>query len=401
MSVRPFTPDDWQAVNRLHREVWWPERSSAGWSWLDANPARQDISAPSGWVAQNEAGEAIAFVGNLIQRFWIADQRLHGASGFSIIVPRPARGQSRPLIQTAMRQPNVFATYTFNANPSAARLYPRQGLKAWPPRTHMIKLSWVIDPLACLGGRVLREIVQRAPGLADPDRERFMNRRLRHRLPVDEVPPVSALSNVKTLTDVSPGSAYDTFWQTLRQEGRLIADRSPQVLGWRLADPDRTDPPVVVAFWRGGLITGYAMAILAKGNPIEPASLEIIDLVALQDEPHALPALMQALSEQARALGAAKLRLQVVGEDMLRRLGRWAGRARREGGWGHCHAAFRPDAPSVLTWQPTPFDGDYGICQRPTPFVAREETPCTSRRQNRPLPDRPISDRTGSLTGVG
>lgn len=391
MSVRPFTPDDWQAVNRLHREVWWPQRSTFGWAWLDANPARHDISAPSGWVAQNEAGEAIAFVGNLVQRFWLGEQRRHAASGFSIIVPRSARGQSRPLIQAALRQPNIFVAYTFNANPSAARLYPRQGLLPWPSRTHMVKLSWIVDPLACLGGRLLREIVQRAPNLADPDREHFMNRRLRGRFPVEGARPVLISSSITTLTDVAPGSAYEAFWHELRQEGRLIADRSPEILSWRLTDPDRTDPPVVLAFWRGGQITGFALAILAKGNPIEPASLEIIDLIALQDEPHAIPALVEALTEQARKLGAAKLRLQVVSEDMLRRLGHWAGRARREGGWGHCHAAFRADAPSALTWQPTPFDGDYGICQRPTPFVARQEPRSSSRRQlDRQVDPRPV-----------
>lgn len=389
MSVRPFTPDDWQAVNRLHREVWWPERSASGWNWLDANPARQDIGAASGWVDQNEAGETLAFVGNLVQRFWIGDQRIHGASGFSIIVPRHAGGRSGRLIQTAMQQPNVFATYTFNANPLSARLYPRQGLAAWPPRTHMIKLSWVIDPLACLGGRILREVARRVPGLAE--QEHFMNRRLRRRSPLNATQTVSTSSSLTTLTDVSKGSAYETFWLTLRQEGRLIADRSPEVLAWRLADPDRTDRPSMLAFWRNGRITGYAMAILAKGNTIEPASLEIIDLVALQDEPHAIPALVQALTEQARTLGAAKLRLQVVSEDMLRRLGCWAGRARREGGWGHCHAAFRPDAPPVLTWQPTPFDGDYGICQRPTPFVARQERWQSSRRQSRRRPARVLA----------
>ncbi len=378
MSVRPFTPADRDAVNALHREVWWPERSDAGWAWLDANPARHDIDAPAGWVAVDASDRPVAFVGNLVQRFWHGEDRLHGGTGFSIIVPHAARGRSRNLIQAVMRQPDVFATYTFNANPMAARLYPRQGLAAWPPRTHGLKLSWIVDPLECLQGRLLRTLVHRAPRLTDPYREHFMNRRLKRRTPA-AAPIASSPAAVAVLDDLSDGSDYAAFWQALRAEGRLIADRSPEILRWRLNDPDRTDPPILLAFRRNGAITGYAMALLAKGNPIEPAALEIIDLIALQDEPHAIPALMQALMQTAKTLGAAKLRLQAMGEDLLRRLGPWAARAHREGGWGHCHAAFRPDAPSSLTWQPTPFDGDYGVCQRPIP-LAREAQPARVRQ---------------------
>ena len=54
MSVRPIVGSDHEALNRLHRDVGWPERSPAGWRWLEANPARQDIAAPAGWVVADD-----------------------------------------------------------------------------------------------------------------------------------------------------------------------------------------------------------------------------------------------------------------------------------------------------------------------------------------------------------
>lgn len=365
MIVRPFVPTDRPAVNALHASVWWPERSEAGWAWLDANPARLEIDAPAGWVVVDADDRPQAFVGNLVQRFHLEGRAHYGASGFSIIVSRAARGRARALIQSVLKQPNVFAAYTLNANPDAARLYPRQGLKPFPPRTHGLKLSWTVNPVELARGRLLRTLVKRAPALTDPYREHFMNRRLRERDRHAPLPP--SAEGVERLTDLGEGSEYDAFWRRLAGEGRLLADRSPGVLAWRLSDPDLVDAPLLLAFRRGGRIAGYAMAMLAKGNPIEPASLEIIDLAALEDEPDAVPALMQELHRQARDIGAAKLRLQVVSEDMLRRLGSWAGRARHEGGWGHCWATIGPAAPPIHGWQPTPFDGDYGVCQRPTP----------------------------------
>jgi hypothetical protein len=363
MSLRPFKPDDHAAVNALHHDVWWPERSTAGWNWLDANPARLDIEAPSGWVVPGKDGRAAAFMGNLIQRVWKDDRLRHVATGFSVIVPRTVRGQSRALIRAVLDQPNITAGYTLNANPKSAPLYARHGMSAWPARTSALKLSWIVDPIDCLRGRILREAVKRAPRLADPYRERF----LRTDRGLGRVRRPRYPSQVSDLTDLSDGSPYGDFWRALKVEGRAVADRSPEILRWRIADPDQTEPPLLLAYSRDGAVTGYAMAILAKATPIEPVSLEILDLVALQDEPHAIPALMRALVDQARARGAAKVRLQVVNEEMKRRLGVWALGARHEGGWGHGHVRFRDGAEDLATWSPTPFDGDYGFCQRPAP----------------------------------
>jgi len=80
MPLRPLNASDLEAVNRLHRSVWWPERSIEGWRWLMANPAGAEIDAPYGWVIDHGAG-AEAVVGNFIQRFWRNGRALHGATG--------------------------------------------------------------------------------------------------------------------------------------------------------------------------------------------------------------------------------------------------------------------------------------------------------------------------------
>lgn len=365
-SVRPIDANDLGAVNVLHRSVGWPSRSEAGWAWLTSNPARLETNAPAGWLLESEDGEPCGFTGNFVQRFHHGDRTIHGATGFSIIVTPRARGQSRKLLTTFTRQRDLFALYTFNANPTSSPLYSRYGLVAWPPQTHDVKLSWRVDALACAGGRFWREIDRRVPRLTQARNERLLNPRL-HDPEALHLP-----AGVAVLTDLADRSRYADFWEALKAEGRLIADRSPAMLRWRLADPDLTLRPLVLAFNRGKAITGYAMAVMSKGNPIEPPMLEILDLAAREDEPRAIPALMQALLANAHSLGAAKLRIQTVSPDLLRRLGPLADTARREGGWGHCHVKFDPETPGVDTWSPTPFDGDYGICLRPVPVAMPE-----------------------------
>ena len=362
MTIRRFQPSDVPGVNRLHCNVWWPERSSAGWRWLDDNPARRAIDAPAGWVAEDADGGPAAFLGNFIQRFWRGERPLYGATGFSVIVPPEQKGRSRDLIGAFVAQPGCFARYTLNANARSSPLYQRFGMLAWPPRTHALKLSWIINPAACLYGRGLRRLVALEPRAARWLGEQLMPRRQGRPLDTTGWP-----DGIAALDDLSDASPYARFWTALRDQGRLLADRSPAMLRWRLSDPDLTMRPLHLVRRQDGEITGHALALVGKGSSIEPPTLEIIDLEALDRDRAALAALVGALLRLAPTLGAAKVRLQVVTERALDDLGDLARRARREGGWGHCHVAFAPGVNEVGDWRPTPFDGDYSFCVRPLP----------------------------------
>ena len=368
MPVRQFAPADIPRVDDLHRSVGWPVRSDAGWEWLSQNPARHAVGAPSGYVLADDQDRPTAFLGNLVHAFRQGERTVYGATGFSLIVPPEKAGRSRGLVKALMTQPGMFAHYTFNANPAAARIYDRIGLEPWPVGTHALKLSWIIDPLVCAAGRGLRQIDDRWPDLAPRLGERLMNRRLGQgrslRLP----------AGVTALTDVTDNSPYAAFWQALVAEGRLVADRSPAMLRWRLENPDVTTAPLALIWSHQGQVAGHALAVLAKDNTLSPPVLEIVDLIALDGRPDAVPTLMQALIDAAPTLGAAKVRLQVVSPRLLSQLDGWERRARREGGWGHGHATFAADGLDPADWSPTPLDGDYLICLRPVP-ISRAPVP--------------------------
>jgi hypothetical protein len=373
MPVRPIRRSDYDALNRLHRDVGWPERSQAGWRWLEQNPARLDIDAPVGWVMADADDAPVAMLGNLIQRFRQGDRTLYGATGFSIIVPPQHKGASRPLIKTLLAQPDLFARYTLNANARSAPLYRLFGMEPGPTPTHALKLSWIVDRPACLKGRLLRTLLGRVS--AETARrlgERLMNPRLFR--PARLVLP----ANVVRLDDTGETSAYADFWRALAAEGRLLADRSPEILNWRLSNPDQTLPPILLGRMHEGRLVGVAAALMNKSNSIEPPCLDIIDLVALKTAPQAVEILADCLIANARALGAAKVRLQVTTPEILDQLGALPPRARREGGWGHCHAIIE-DPALARAWSPTPFDGDYALCVRAVPTPRPQRTPFHSQ----------------------
>jgi hypothetical protein len=365
MAVRPIRPSDYEGVNRLYRSVGWPERSFAGWRWLEDNPARMESGAPVGWVVVDEADAPVAVVGNLVQRFQAGTRRLYGATGFSIVVPPSRAGVSRSLIRSVLNQPGMFAAYTLNANPKAAPLYKLFGLRPFPDETHALKLSWRIDRLACILGRLLRTVHARTRA-EDAHRigEKLLNRRL------DEARTMRVPDDVRIITDLSDRSSYADYWRTLSAAAPLLADRSPETMRWRMADPDQTRPPILLAHVRDSAVRGVAMAMVAKTSILEPPCLDIMDLTTLPGADDAAPALVQALIDNAKALGAAKVRLPMVSPDLLARLGALAKRAHKEGGWGHCHARIE-DEKLAAVWSPTPFDGDFSICSRPAPVLAK------------------------------
>lgn len=373
MTIRPTSENDFPAIQALHRHVGWPERSLAGWRWLHDNPARVGTDAPAGWVVDGPDGTPAAHLGNLVQRFWLGDRLLHGATGFSIIVTGSVRGASQKILRAFARQPGMFAAYTFNANRVSQPLYARHDLRAWPEQTHALKLGWIVDPLPLALGRLYRTAYRLVPSLVSTWGERLMNSRLH------AASRLALPTGVTVLSDFRDLSGYGEFWKTLRAEGRLLADRSPETIRWRLADPDLTAPPLVLAFNRGREITGYAMAMVAKANILEAPVLEILDIEALADDAEAIPALMQGLRAAARQMGAAKLRIQTVSPHLLKRLGKLGRQARREGGWGHCHVRFAPGGPDSALWSPTPYDGDYAMCLRPLPVRSRTKAPAPAR----------------------
>lgn len=363
IKLRPLVERDYTAVQTLHRAVGWPARSLEGWRWLHANPARRETTAPAAWVLEGSDGSVQGHLGNLVQRFHCGEELLHGVTGFNIIVQPQARGNAYRLLEAFNQQDGMFAHWTFNANPLSAPLYARQGMLPWPPPTAGLKLSWPLRPFTLAVGRVLKAAHSRSAGWVGGLGERLLDGRdyssERVELPRD----------VRWISSFSDDSPYAWFWQALKAESRMVSDRSPDIMRWRLRDPDLTMEPVTLGVYRGGGLVGFALALFSKGNAIEPVVLEIVDLEALDGHEKAIGALMSGLLAVARRKGAAKLRLSVVSPRNLVRLGRYARIARREGGWGHCHVRFAGEAPT--SWSPTPWDGDYGFCLRPVPALQR------------------------------
>lgn len=365
--LRPFRHDDSEeiaAVAALHRRVGWPARSREGWGWLAANPARAPQQSPLGWVAVDAGDRPTGFAGNLVVAYPRPDGRgLTGANAFSITVAEQGRGTGSALVRTVLRQPDMFAVWTFNSTAAAAPLYRRLGMDAPPGLRAEAKLAWILDPVACAMGRAFRQVANR-PRLVSLLGERLASRHL------DAPDWPGPARDVRLVQDVAAGSAWDAYRLRLEAEPRFRADRSPAVMAWRAADPQAARPAILFGAFEGPDIVAHAQVQPAKANALEVTVMEILDLDWLDGQHARVGDLMAGMMDLSRRRGAAKLRLQVVSHRVEAALGPWRARARVETGWAHAHLRFREGTgpgPGLMDWSPSPFDADHAVCLRPVP----------------------------------
>ncbi len=367
-AIRPVEPRDLAQINTLLDRVWFPRKSAAGFDWLiRQNPGQSGL--PAGWVVQDRSGHVSAFLGNFVQKAWRAGHPHLIASGHSFVAAPDQGGRALSLLRTFLRQDAPVLLSGMNANPVSARIYTAMKLAVYP-ESGSLKLSWITNPaLVALGALSWRahelaggQHMRRIPDIARPapDIDAIL---LRH------------TEDVQRITSPATHTGLAVFDAQLRAGPRLFAERSPEALAWRLADPDQAVPPILLAYPQSGPIRGLALFQFNKPSEAEPPYLDIIDLVTLDpDDGVAVQVLLHAGLALARHGRAARLRLAMVTPTLLCQLGPLAQSARQSTSeTPHAFYKANPNMPAPVsdTWQPLPYDGDNGPSLRPLPIRLR------------------------------
>lgn len=358
MAIRPFELADAQGVNALHEDIGWAAPTHDQWVWLSANPARG--KAPMGWVIDNN-GRIDGFIGSFRQTYFREHQRFSSATSHSVIVSPRAKGGLRELIEPFLDQKDVFAVTVLNANEVGSPIYRKLGITPLPSPLHDVKLSWILAPTITVISKWMRMAATRYPALYAVFGERFTPRSST----LFDGRMVRWPSGVHFINDLSDSSSLANLWTALRAEGKLIADRSPATLRWRLSIPGLSSPPILLGYHDEKGLCAYAMAQMSKTGPLDVPALEILDMVALdRSATVALPTLLKAVKTAAYKMGAAKVRLPLVSPQIYKALASKTGMNRDEGGWGHAFARFNGPQEQFADWQPTPFEGSYSFTLR-------------------------------------
>lgn len=354
-TLRPAGTGDHRGISALLKSAGLPLRSQRGIGWLFRdNPGQSDV--PPGWVVEDRDGEITAFVGNFVQRAWLNGRACLTASAHSFASAEGEPDQTLRLLREFVNQEGAALLNGLNTPAESAWIYDVLGYPSYPD-TGNLKLSWPVSGASAPAAWLKRL----APFLP----ERAM------RLPAVGDAIAASGQDVSQIVVPLGNARLAAFDEALRGGARLFAERSPEVLHWRVTDPDAGVPPVLMAYPANGAIRGLALFQFNKPSRAGGPQLDIIDLVTLDPKDReAVQALLQTGLHLAREGGAARMRLGLVTPPLMGLIGPMLDSAQKDvGAAAHAYYRFNVDMPEPLAryWQPLPFDADHGVTLRAMP----------------------------------
>lgn len=360
---------DSEAVDALTRrnglQLGWAEDRWTG-VWRE-NPAMlEDGSIPIGWVLEH-GGCVVGYLGNIPMHYWFRGKRRLAVAARGLVVDPAWRGQSLQLISAFFSQENIDLLLNTSANEVAGAVFEFFRAEKIPSPDYDQALFWITGAngfavsamrrrghgrgMSLLGGAVLAPLF-RLDGI------------LRRRGPR----AISAGCEIVVLEPHAIGAEFDEFWQRmLAERGQcLLAERSAQALRWHFdhsAAAARRAKFICVR--REGRMEGYAVLVREDSERLGLERSRIADLIAGNDEPAVIDALLQVCCREARKDGSHMLEMIGFPEKVRARF--LAGRPYmwRLPSWPFWYKAVAADLCDGLkyedAWYGSPYDGDASL----------------------------------------
>lgn len=362
-KLREARLSDYEAVSELKRRCDLVPDSLENWErlWL-INPALRNaqFQPPIGWVLESE-GRLVGYLGNISLLCRYGDKRLIAVTGCGFSVEPAYRAVSFCLVGAFYRQRHVDLYLTTTASKvveGIAKMFKSEPL---PQKNYGTLLFWVVDQdafarsvVSKLGlGSTLSYLGGKAASIAVST-----DKILRGRWPKSVSSDFEIVE--KSVRDV--GDEFQVFWdQKLKEPPRLLAERTPAMIRWHFEISGLEAKARVLCCYRNRELIGYAV-IDEKIQGEQLKKSVVIDMLAKQDDPAALTALMAGAYDHARRAGSHILEASCFPSSVLQLCSKWKPFMIPASGSPFYYKAVDPELHKTLShenaWYATPFDGD-------------------------------------------
>lgn len=366
-TMRPVADEDEAGVRELERTVGFHVTTSDYWRQLWSNPARPRDGVPGcGWVLEAD-GRIVGHFGNIPMWYAYGDRDVMTASARGVAVDPSYRGHrlGERLSRTFFEQPGVDAVLSTTTNAVAGGLFRKLGASHVPQPGYRRALFWILRPerfvAAFVKGRGLPSALAGVAGGCGGLGVRLegaARRRRPHRAagtPVADVLEVDAI-----------GDEFDGLWQAKRKEPpRLTAFRDARYLRWHFGKPANRDATSVIAVRVAGTLAGYGVVSVQPVRNTGMVRARLVDLLAEEDAPAIIDAILVGAHDLATARGADVLEVVGFPEPVRGRV--LAGRpfGRTLPAMPYLYKAAQDDWAATLAapgaWYASPYDGDASL----------------------------------------
>jgi hypothetical protein len=160
---------------------------------------------------------------------------------------------------------------------------------------------------------------------------------------------------------------FDDFWQQLRRNypGRLLANRSREVLEWHFKRPLENGKAWVLTVSKGSALAAYAVFFRQDNTASSLKRMRLVDFQMLGDNTELLrPLICQALA-RCRSEGIHMLECIGFARDKQRVIEALAPHGRKLSSWRYFYKATNRQLAETLkdpqVWDPSCFDGDASL----------------------------------------
>jgi hypothetical protein len=362
-KLRPALFSDFEAVAQLKRRWEMDADSLENWERLwRHNPALAHApkDRPIGWVL--EAGGTLAgYLGNISLSYHFGDKAISAVTGHGLVVEPGYRAQAATLMAAFYRQKGVDLYLGTSAVPEVNRIARAFKADALPQADYDKVFFWVLRPYVFARGLVDRVgILPAFAGAvaASVSIAMRMDAWLRRRFPQPN--PTGFQMSEITVEEIDTDFEY--FWtEKLREDQRMLADRSPASLRWHFEIPGDPGSARVLCCRKDGKLRGYAVIrhdLEAGGRQ----KSRVADLLALHNDVEVVKALIVSAYNHAKRSGSYILELMGFPSSIRRVCSQWNPYVRSYPESPFHYKAADANLHAVLSdgaaWYASPFDGD-------------------------------------------
>lgn len=327
------------------------------------NPAleRAPTDVPIGWVLEAE-GRVVGYLGNIPLLYQYGDRQLLAVTGHGMVVEPIYRTASLALMAPFFRQKFADLYLTTTAIAAVGKIMQIFKAERIPQANYETVLFWVLQPFpfaqAIIDGMdlkpsllpIARMVASAAVGT---------DKTLRRRWPKQ----AAARFSITEIGVSEIGDDFQSLWiAKLKEEPRVLADRSPAVLKWHFETPGEQGTTRVFCCRVAEELRGY---MVVRNNSQTENGLRksiVADALIKDDDPEVIQALFAAAYRHAKDAGSHVLEVLGFPQSIRQVCAQWSPYQRR---YPSCPFFFKAAEPVLhrelsnsALWYATPFDGD-------------------------------------------
>jgi len=363
-KLREARFSDFYAVAELKNRWGLAADSIENWERLwRRNPAieQNGVQPPIGWVLEAN-GAIVGYLGNIPLHCHYGNNTLTAVAAHGFVVDAPYRAVGLSLASAFFRQKGVDLYLSTSAIEAVGKIAVAFKSAPVPQADYDTVLFWVLQPYPF--ARALMKKLNLGPTLSRVGSiiasvAIGIDRILRRRWP-------KPAPSLYTISEIAPNDIEDNFqtiWDKKLKEGpRLFGDRSPVALRWHFDIPGDRGCARVICCRKNEELVGYAV-VRSDTDPKNGLQKSVIaDLIARQDDPAIVRALLAAAHGHAKQSGSHVLEMQGFPADIRRVCAEGNPYQRKYPACPYYYKAADPVLHKALSdgaaWYACPYDGD-------------------------------------------